>query len=387
MLCAISYFVSYLTRINYSAVLVEMVADTGFAKTALSVALTGNFIAYGIGQILSGIIGDKFQPKHLVFSGFLVSSVMNAIIPFCASPWQMTLVWSINGFAQALMWPPMVRLLVNILSDLEYQKATIKVSYGSSLGTVAVFLISPALISFFGWRSVFLFSAFVGIIMMMLWWCYCPTLSAIPQKATSQKNSGSGFKITFLFVAIMFAIVLQGALRDGVTTWTPTYINEIYNFGSEIAILTSVVLPIFSMCCHGAFGTLYYKVFKNPILLAGIIFSLGTLAATGLLLLTGKNAVISLICLAVLVGAMHGVNLMLVCLVPAFYKNTGKISFVSGLINSCTYLGSALSTYGIALLSEKGGWGLTIGIWCIIALAGALICFAIIPSWKKQMNN
>ena len=68
---------------------------------------------------------------------------------------------------------------------------------------------------------------------------------------------------------------------------------------------------------------------------------------------------------------MHGVNLLLVCMVPMYFKNT---STASGVLNSFTYLGSALSTYGIALISENFGWNVTIWVWAGLALFGGLLC-------------
>lgn len=384
-LFAVTYLVSYVTRINYGAVLVEMVNATGFSKTALSVALTGSFITYGIGQIISGFFGDKAQPKRLVFWGLLTSVTINVLIPFCSSPTAMAALWSVNGLAQAFMWPPMVRLMVSLFNDDEYRKASVKVSYGSSLGTIVVFLLSPLLISLWGWKSVFFVSAAFGVVMLVVWQLLCPEINfspEIPQRNTSAPMGN--FKIDILFVLIMIGIVLQGALRDGVTTWTPTYIDDMFSLGSALAILTSVVLPIFSMFCHGMGGWLYYKVFKSPVLSAGVIFGAGTLAATALYLIGAKSAVISIICLALLVGAMHGVNLMLICMVPAFYKNTGKISLVSGLLNACTYVGSAISTYGIALLTDNAGWSVTVGVWAIIALVGTAVCLVAIPLWNKK---
>ena len=62
-LFAFTYMVSYITRINYGAIIVEMVEATGFSKSALSMAVTGSFITYGVGQIISGIIGDRISPK------------------------------------------------------------------------------------------------------------------------------------------------------------------------------------------------------------------------------------------------------------------------------------------------------------------------------------
>lgn len=386
-----TYVISYVTRINYGAVLVDMVATTGFTKTALSVALTGSFITYGIGMIISGFIGDKVQPKQLVFYGIAVSVLMNFIIPICGNPILMSVVWSINGFAQAMIWPPMVRLMVNLFNGDEYRKASVKVAYGSAIGTIVVFLVSPFLISLWGWKSVFLFSAFSGVLMLFVWQIFCPKIDNIHSndgKEVEEKSASTKvFKIDVLFVLVMIAIVLQGALRDGVTTWTPTYIDDMFKLGSALAILTSVVLPIFSMFCHGISGWLYYKVFKSPIFSSGVIFGVGTVATVVLYLFGSASAVVAISCLAVLVGAMHGINLMLVCMVPSFYKNTGKISFVSGLLNSCTYVGSSISTYGIALLTEGAGWSVTVGVWVLIAFAGAVVCFVTIPLWNKKHNE
>ena len=392
-LFAATYLISYITRINYGAVLVEMVKSTGFSNASLSVALTGSFITYGVGQIISGFMGDKIQPKRLVFAGLLISVFINIIIPFCNNPIQMAVLWSVNGFAQAFMWPPMVRLMVNLFEGDEYRKASVKVSYGSSAGTIVVFLISPLLISLWGWKSVFWVSAVLGVFMLFVWQMLCPKIDSDSDLKGDNNFKFAPplgrFRIDLLFVLIMMAIVLQGALRDGVTTWTPTYIDDMFKLGSALAILTSVVLPIFSMVCHGFGGWLYYKVFKSPVLSAGVIFGVGSIAAAILYLLNGGSAVISIVCLAVLVGAMHGVNLMLICMVPSFYKSTGKISLVSGLLNSCTYVGSAVSTYGIALLTDNSGWSVTVGVWALIAVLGTAVCFVTMPLWNRKFfkNN
>ena len=83
---------------------------------------------------------------------------------------------------------------------------------------------------------------------------------------------------------------------------------------------------------------------------------------------------------------MHGVNLMLVAMVPAFFKKHGNISTVSGIVNACTYVGSAVSTYGIALISESVGWNVTLAIWIGIAALGTIICFAVVRPWKQEME-
>ena len=89
-----------------------------------------------------------------------------------------------------------------------------------------------------------------------------------------------------------------------------------------------------------------------------------------------------LLSMALLTGCMHGVNLLLICMVPPFVQRHGNISTVSGVLNSCTYVGSAISTYGIALLSESAGWQTTSFVWFVIAALGAVVCTVCSRVWK-----
>ena len=74
LLCTIAYFVSYVIRVNLGAIMVE-VSSSGFAsKEIVALALTLGSITYGVGQIISGYLGDKFKPENIIFVGFIITS-------------------------------------------------------------------------------------------------------------------------------------------------------------------------------------------------------------------------------------------------------------------------------------------------------------------------
>ena len=382
------YMVSYITRINYGAVISEMVASTAFSKAMLSMAVTGSFITYGAGQVISGICGDRISPKKLIFCAFWVTSAMNILIPLCQNPYQMLVVWSINGFSQAFMWPPLIKIMLSVFSDEEYSLASVTVSWGSSLGTIIIYLFSPVLITVFSWRAVFFVAAAVGILMALIWKKACPeTNFDSPSSGESEKEQKKQPIFTPVLCVVMIAIILQGMLRDGVTTWMPSYISETYNFSSSVSILTGVIMPLFSVLSFQIASRIYMYKLKNPMTCAAAIFGCGTLSSMLLWLVTGKNAALSVLFSAMITGCMHGANLILICYIPAFYKKYGSISTISGVLNSCTYIGSAISTYGIALISENMGWGFTVFSWIIIAALGTLACLICIKPWKKLQSE
>ncbi|MBQ2274062.1 MAG: MFS transporter [Clostridia bacterium] len=391
VLFTVAYMVSYMTRINYAAVISEMERETGIARSLLSMAVTGSFITYGAGQIISGVLGDLVSPKKLVSIGFITTILMNTAIPFCNSPYLKMVVWCVNGFAQSFMWPPMVKIMSVRLTTADYESTSTKMAFGASFGTIAVYLLSPALISLWGWKSVFFFAAICAVIILLFWHKYCVDVTVSKPQKQEEKEvyEKGGIKALFTptMICILIAIALHGMLRDGVITWMPTYISETYNLGSAVSILTGVVLPIFSITCIQIATKIHQKKVDNILTCSGVLFAVATLAAVLLSLLSGVAAIFSVLCSAVLTGCMHGVNVMLVCFVPNCFRKYGKVSTASGVINASTYIGSAAFTYGIALLSEKFGWGLTLKIWILIAAMGTLFSFLASKRWMTQYQN
>ena len=383
------YMVSYITRISYSAIVSEMAAATGNAASTLGLALTGSAITYGTGQILCGIVGDRVSPKRMIGVGFLIVTLMNLLIPFCKSSAPMIAIWCVNGFAQAFMWPPLVRMMTALFDESGYRLVSTRVSYGSSLGTIVVYLAAPLLISLLGWRSVFFSASAAGAVMLVLWLLLAPEL---PPSASREREAAArevvGEKGRFAFfspvvIGIMLAIAFQGMLRDGVTTWMPSYISETFGMSRAASILTGVVLPLFAILCFWLAARLHERFFRNPVTCATVFFGMATLSALLLYLLDGRLAAVSVILSALLTGCVHGVNLMLICMIPPAYRARGNVSTVSGVLNSCTYVGSAISTYGIARIAEVGGWSLSLLAYLLISTVGTLICALCTRPWSK----
>ncbi len=55
--------------------------------------------------------------------------------------------------------------------------------------------------------------------------------------------------------------------------------------------------------------------------------------------------------------------LMALLLRKGFWGPVCSVGLISGLLNSCTYIGSALSTYVIAVITDHFGWSATLLIW------------------------
>ncbi len=391
-LLTLIYFSSYVTRINFAAVIQEIITDTGYAKSQLSVILVALSITYGAGQIINGIIGDHVKPQNLILCGLVTATTINLLFPLCAgSVALMTVMWALNGFAQAMMWPPIVKILVATMDEAQYAYAVVRISWGSSFGTIAVYLTAPLIIGLVGWRGVFIASAVVGGTVAVLWAILSrriPLRTHEESPAVEQKKQKMQFPraavLPMVFIAL--AIIFQGMLRDGVTNWMPTYLAEVFDFGNRTSIFITVSLAVFSILTFGVANWLYRKFFRNEVACGGVIFGVAMASAAVMFLFFDAGALIAVLMMTMITGCMHGVNLMLITHVPKRFKKYGNISTVSGAINACTYIGAAIATYGVAKLSEVVGWRYTVGIWAIIALLGTACCFIAARLWKRFVH-
>jgi len=393
-LCTLAYFISYVSRINLSAALVEVVNSGFAAKTTAALALTVCSVTYGAGQVISGYLGDHCKPQNLILTGFAITACTNLCVGFLQKDGLLVLLWGINGFAQALMWPPMVAILSSRLSEADYQKACVRVSWGSSFGTIAVYLLAPVIIIALNVRWIFFISAAAAVAMLIGWRVifnrhFATIEAAVHAKEKEEPASSVRMErsVLFLIGAVIVAIVLQGFLRDGVTNWTPSYVSDIFRVDSSAAILSGVILPVFSIVCFQLADVIHRKLLKNEMVCAMAFFLTGAVAAVVLAVTDGQNMIVSLSGLALLVGSMHGVNLMLISMVPHYFEKFGKVSLVSGILNAGTYIGSALSAYGTAVYTENFGWQSTIFLWAAVAASGAAVCICLKRKWHKFCHN
>ena len=391
-LLTLVYFTSYMTRKNFATVLQQVISETSIEKDLLSIVLVCMTVAYGVGQIVNGRLGDKFKPTNMIFCGLVMATAVNAVFPFAAgSVTAMAILWGINGYAQSMMWPPIIKILVTNCDDDMYSYSTLRVSWGSSFATILLYFLAPAIITFTStWKAICWVSAAIGLVMCISWFFLKNRINTTVANS-SEKNGKNGFRIPsaaiFPIVFIILAIIFQGMLRDGVSTWMPTYLAEIHSMSNEKSILSAVFPAIFSILTFSIANWLYRKFFTNEVVCAAVIFGVSCASAGVLFLLFGKSSLVAIICFTLITGCMHGINLMLITHVPKRFKKYGNISTFAGIVNACTYIGEAIFLYGIAAIAKHLGWFFSIGTCFAIAALGTLCCFIAARKWKKFIEQ
>ena len=405
-LCTLAYFASYLARTDFAAVLTSFVSAQAAAKTGIDAAqagliITGAFFSYGIGQLFSGYLGDKIPPKYIIFFGFLLTGAMNLLMPLGKGiVWYIT-VWAVNGFAHAMMWPPLTKILTSYLSASQYVHSVTTVSAGASLGSVAVYLLAAALVDVLGWTSVLYIASASSFVIAVIWiLCMTALDKALEKygeedtlnlpKESKRHTAAESLKNVHwkrAIVLIMIAIIAQGYLRDGISTWLPQYLQDIFGLNTSGSLLATILLPVFNIVIMEFTGWLYRNHLRNETVCAGVYFGFCVLLMVMLTIFFDLHVAFSLVLVILVNGAIHGINLILICMISPHFRKYGKTSIMSGALNFCTYIGSGTATYTIALVFEYVGWRATIASWSVIALIGTLCCVLAISLWKRFLRS
>lgn len=389
MLGFLVYFASYVTRYNYKTIIAEIVAAESILDSAASLPVTFSFLSYGIGQLISGYIGDRVSPQKLILAGLLSSSVLNLLMTSGLGITAMSIFWTLNGLSQSFIWPPLIKILSGSMTREDYNKSIVTVNAAGSIGTVFIHLAAPVLILMWNWKAVFVFSAIVGIISILLFSLFTrkAEIQTLPPEATentAEKGSSSNKLLPAIMASglifICIAIIFMGLLRDGIDSWTPTYLSATYDLPTTSSIFLSVIVPLFSILSFKVTSEINRRFIRNELTLSILLFTISCVC-TGLTVLI-PSMPLSIFFLSLATGCMHGVNLMLVCQIPGRFAKYGKASLVSGAMNFFTYVGSALSMWGLAKISETMGWGAAFFTCSGIAVVGIIMCLIANRKWK-----
>lgn len=399
-MCTLVYFTSYLLRKNLGVMLVKVCLDMEVAESAFAIVLTGLTIAYGGGQIVSGMLGDKIPPRYMIACGLGVATLANVAVYFTDSIPLMTVFWCLNGFANSMIWGPMIKLFSMYLDDAEYNFGMMRVMWGSYSATVVLRILCPTLLFFINWRGVMLILAACGAAVTAAFMLTYRKVFAHPLRANDEKKekevsaeaTPTAPTVTPLpksvwlpTVLIILGIIMHGMLREGVDVWMPSFLCQTFGMPEENAIFSTVILSIFAVLSLTLFGFLHRRFFRNEVTCGAFSFAVATVAAAILYIVNraGGSVIASMILMAIIIGCMSGANLMLIATVPKRYAKSGKISTFTGVLDAAAYAGAAISTYGFAVIAEGKGWNFTILTWALIGGAGLVLTLVAVPLWKK----
>jgi sugar phosphate permease len=397
LLCWLVYCVSYIGRLNYSSAMTLIISERILTAAQTGFISMVYFFAYGIGQMINGFLGDRVNPKWMIFMGLFCSGLANIAMAISHSFPLMALSWGSNGYFQAMIWAPIIRIFAEMLSGKDRVNCSVNIVSSQIIGTLLSYLLSAGVLAVVSWPWVFIAAAILLTATSFLWgtgfWDICRhAATAEEENMTEENNSQEENQIRIPFgklilssgiMTLLIPIMVHGMLKDGVTSWVPTYISESFGIGASFSILLTSILPIINL--SGAYlAKFIYRKSGEKVGLS--VFFFFVMATIGLLLLcvAGRFSPIATAgFLSIITASMMAVNTLVVNIYPLRFGRYGRVSGVSGFLNAMAYLGTAISTFTIGLMVQYKGWMATIYAWLAVTILAGIICLLYVRTKEK----
>jgi sugar phosphate permease len=142
-----------------------------------------------------------------------------------------------------------------------------------------------------------------------------------------------------------------------------------------------MALPLFNAA--GVYIVHYFNkmFFKNEID-CSLLFFTAVMAILLVLTFIPRNIIFSLLTLGLVTTATAAIHTLFITLMPLRFTHTGRITMVTGLLNTSTYIGSGIAGYGFGKTAEHFNWGIINLIWCGTAMTAILLCLLVRRTWK-----
>lgn len=395
--CWIAYFSIYLGRLNFSAGMSEMLQTGLWEKGQLGSVAAAFYLAYGIGQYPSGLLGDRIPARWMVGTGLLGSALVNILFPAAGTVSGMRGMWFVNGLLQAMIWPPMVRLVTSQVNAGCSVKIILLLSFSSPAGMLCTYLVNAVILQTGSWEWCFLSAGIWLTGVAALWFVLTaavertvsprekePRQRDAPYKQNKRKRTAA---VSSGLLCLTMAAFLHGILKDGLTTWIPTYLTEKFALASSFSALLAMALPVVNLCGIPVAQTANRHLFQNEAVVGAICYLLSLGGFLCMLGGGGNSLYGTVILFAMVTSMMVAVNTVLVSLLPLHFGKEGRVATVSGMMNAVTYLGSAAASVLFGYTMEYAGWTDTQIVWCVCAAAGGLCCIGAIKNWKRNRKD
>ncbi|MBS5523625.1 MAG: MFS transporter, partial [Clostridiales bacterium] len=271
LLCWGAYFTSYIGRLNYSSAMSVMVEENIMTFSQAGLVSMIYFLTYGIGQICNGILGDHLKPRNMIFAGLFFSGTANLLMGTAGGFLMMVVLWGINGYAQSMIWPPIIRIFAEMLQEAQKVRYCIHIVSSQVAGTLGAYLLAAAVMWLAGWKAVFGAAALCLGLMAADWFFGFGRIERYSLEHGTEETKTSDASdptppntkaipfSSLLFrsglLAAIFPVLVHGMLKDGVATWVPTFISKTFLTSPSLSVLVTTVLPMVNLT--GAYAAQY----------------------------------------------------------------------------------------------------------------------------------
>jgi ACS family glucarate transporter-like MFS transporter len=379
--------ITYLDRVCISVAAPAMQADLKMTPSQLGLVFGIFTLAYGVFEIPSGWMGDRFGPRRVLTRIVLWWSAFTALTGAVTNFVMLLVARFLFGAGEAGAYPNTSCAISRWFPPYERARAQGLVWMASRLGgALAPFLVIP-LQSAFGWRAVFYFFSLIGVVWAIAWYAWFrddPRQMAGVNKAEIERIGPSTAQHAIPLrqllasrnlwaVMLMYHFYCYGSYWY--IAWTPTYLAQAKNMSGATLAAYSALPFLLGAAANGLGGVVGDSLVRRLGLTRGRrIVGMAGVTLGGVFMLLSLLIENPLIAAAVLACGFAASDFMLpTCWAVCLDIGKDQAGTVTGAMNTAGQMGATIMAYGFGVLVESYGWN-----WPLVVMAGFSFTSALI---------
>lgn len=384
LICYIAYTWVYVSRLNLSVASPTLTDEKIISTGQLGLLNGAFFVVYALGRLLNGRLSDKIAPYIMISAGLTACGVGNllfgALPPFAV----MLVMWSLNAFAQSMLWSSVLCTVAYTYPAEKARKMTSYMVTSVAFGNIMGIIIGSALINRFGMSFAFIVPSGIALLLSAVCAIALHKIPAPEASAEKKHISIAGLLCDGRVKRIAAAAFCHGIIKDNITAWVTLFFADTY--GIDLSKIAGFVLFIPLLGFAGRM--VYPAVFKalgekeHTVSLIGIAICALCSAA---LLIPQMPALLSIIMLSLIYMAVSLVNTSILSIFPLAFAKSGNVASVSGLMDFGTYLGAGVGSVVLGYSVTHLGYGSMFTLWLAAALAATIPILSLVRAHKKLL--
>lgn len=388
----LSYNACYAGRSILSAIMPEMVQETGFSSSVLGLWGSMFFFTYGIGQVINGLIGDRISAKWMVSLGLSVSGFIIVLSSCTASSIVGGLCWAACGFLLSMLWGPLAKVIAENTTAQTGRLLMTALTAASIVGTMVAYLIASAASAQHKWKWAFYLTGILLILTAILWfvvlhiWERKKYLRTICVTSSTVKGIAPLFSILrrHQLFPILLMTIINGIVRNAVAFWIPTYITEQFHVVPATSSAITSVLPIFNLIGTFLGLKLLKKCKENEYEVSILLFAISMAMFLLMSLTHSQYFILTIVALFLANAAMASACNMVFSVYCLRFRETGRVSTITGFLDAVSYLFAALASPVFSVVVSGTNWNTTVFIWGVLTAIGMFAALVAYKSGKKS---
>ena len=410
----LAYAGFYLCRKTIAVAQPEFMKQFNWQEADVGIILSGYLTAYAIGQFINGPLGDKMGARRMLAIGFTTTILMNLLFGFSYTILFMFFLWSLNGYAQSMGWPSVVKGMSNWFSIRERGKVmgpwgtcyTVGDVVGTGLaafiiGHVAVNTVQTAggeTVTYADWRWVFWIAALtlavVAAIVLFLFRnkpqdVNLPDISIYHGQTTVVETVEKNIWQNTKDVLSRGPVWILGLTYFGIKFirytfmfWTVTYLAREKGMSTEMAGYISTIFALVGILGTLVASYLSDAIFKSRRAPISVIMLVGL----ALSLFFFYTAPIPLIPIAIgLVGFMtYGPDFVISAVAVMDFGSREGASTAAGFVNGLGSIGAAIMPVVVGFIATGLGCNAVSHLLIVLILLCALLMMTL---WNRVGTN